>query len=100
IVARDELLGGKEVEEALEKLNAGVKWFREHKEEAVKYISQELDYEEEDAREWMKAVRFAEDVRGVERGVVEETLETLKKAGVLKDAGRPLEEWVGMIKER
>ncbi|KAL8965803.1 MAG: hypothetical protein Q9197_006321 [Variospora fuerteventurae] len=100
IVARDELLGGKEVEEALEKLNAGVKWFREHKEEAVKYISEELDYEEEDAREWMKTVRFAEDVRGVERGVVEETLETLKKAGALMDAGRPLEEWVGMIKER
>ncbi|KAI4092327.1 MAG: hypothetical protein LQ348_006512 [Seirophora lacunosa] len=100
IVARNEVVGGKEVEKALDKLNAGVKWFQEHEEEAVRYISEELDYEEEDAREWMKTVRFAEDVKGVESEVLEKTVATLKKAGVLGDAGRPVEEWVGSIKGR
>ncbi|KAI4197054.1 MAG: hypothetical protein LQ346_003087, partial [Caloplaca aetnensis] len=99
IVARKDLVGSREVEEVLEKLNQGIKWFREHEEEAVRYISRELDYEEADAREWMKGVRFADDVRGVRRSVLERTVETLKKAGVLVGEGRKLEEWVGSMRD-
>ncbi|KAL8936731.1 MAG: hypothetical protein Q9216_004772 [Gyalolechia sp. 2 TL-2023] len=99
IVARSSLIGGRELEEVFEKLNAGVRYFKEHGEEAVRYISSELDYGEDDAREWMRGVRFAEDVRGVRRGVLGKTVESLKKAGVLGESGREMEEWVGIWKE-
>ncbi|KAL6704404.1 hypothetical protein ACN47E_008256 [Coniothyrium glycines] len=72
-----------ELEDALQKINRGVKHFEENQEEAVRYISTKLDYSEEDAREWLKTVRFAQDVRGVDRDVVDKTVTILQKAGVL-----------------
>lgn len=83
IVARAEIVGDERLEEVLEKLNLGVRYFEEHKEEAVRYISTELDYSAEDAREWLKTVKFAQDVRGVRASVVQETVTVLEKAGVL-----------------
>lgn len=53
----------------------------------MKYISTELDYSEEDAREWLKTVKFANGVKGVDVGVVEKTVGILKKAGVLNESG-------------
>ena len=47
------------------------------------YISTKLDYSEEDAREWLKTVEFAKDVRGVDKVVVDKTVGILQKAGVL-----------------
>ena len=67
----------------ISKLNLGVKYFNRHHDEAVEYISSNLDYSEEDARNWLGTVRFAEDVKGVERGIVERVVGTLRKAGVL-----------------
>ncbi|KAL8827165.1 MAG: hypothetical protein Q9170_007123 [Blastenia crenularia] len=99
IVARDEFVGSSDLEEVLEKVNKGIRYFGENGEEAVRYISQELDYEEEDAREWMKGVRFAEDVKGVKRGVVERTVDALKKAGVVGERGKGVEECVGIWRE-
>ena len=84
IVARPEVIGDERMEEMLEKVNLGVEYFEEHQEEAVGYISTELDYSAEDAREWLQTVRFAEDVRGVRASVVQETVAVLKKAGVLE----------------
>ena len=49
----------------------------------MEYISTELDYSAEDAREWLATVRFAGDVRGVKGSVVRETVGVLQKAGVL-----------------
>jgi len=72
-----------ELEDVLEKINKGVKHFEENQEEAVQYISTQLDYSEEDAREWLKTVRFAKDVKGVEKQVVDKTVGILQKAGVL-----------------
>ena len=83
IVARPDVIGDERMEEMLEKLNLGIKYFEEHNEEAVEYISSELDYSAEDAREWLKTVRFAGDVRGVRGSVVLETAKVLEKAGVL-----------------
>lgn len=83
IVARPDVVGDERMEEALEKLNLGIKYFGEHQVEAVEYISTELDYSAEDAREWLKTVKFAEDVSGVRASVVQETVTVLKKAGVL-----------------
>jgi ABC-type nitrate/sulfonate/bicarbonate transport system substrate-binding protein len=72
-----------ELEDVLSKINKGVKHFEENQEEAVQYISTKLDYSEEDAREWLKTVRFAQDVRGVDAEVVDKTVGILQKAGVL-----------------
>ena len=71
------------LDDFMEKLNSGIEYFNGHKDEAVTYISTELDYSKEDAQEWLKTVRFARNVRGVKRGMIDAVVETLKKAGVL-----------------
>jgi hypothetical protein len=87
IVAATALVDGDKldprVDDLLDRLNAGIKHFNEHQEEAVAYISTELDYSEEDAREWLKTVRFPERTQGVDLEVVVSTVDTLCKAGVL-----------------
>lgn len=90
IVARDEVLEKRkeELEEVFEKVDQGVRYFEENGEEAVGYISGELDYSEEDAREWLGKVRFAHGVRGVIGEVIGRTIETLRKAGVVEGGVR------------
>lgn len=83
------------IEDFFEKLNKGIRYFEESQEEAVRYISTELDYEEADATKWLETVKFARDVRGVDVGVVKKTVETLARAGVL--AGQEKEEGRRMI---
>lgn len=75
-----------ELEDVLAKINKGVKHFEANQAEAVQYISTKLDYSEEDAKEWLKTVRFASDVRGVDMEVVNKTVSILQKAGVLGDS--------------
>lgn len=72
-----------ELEDVLAKINKGIEHFENNTEEAVMYISTKLDYSEEDAREWLKTVEFAKDVRGVDKVVVDKTVGILQKAGVL-----------------
>lgn len=79
--------GDERLQDLFLKLDAGIKHFEENVEEAVTYISTELDYSEEDAREWLKTVQFAGATEGVDVGVVESTIATLKKAGVLGENG-------------
>jgi hypothetical protein len=71
--------------DVFKKLDQGVKYFEEHEEEAIKYISTELDYSAEDAAEWMRTVRFAKKTEGVDIEVIQECINILKKAGVLKE---------------
>ncbi|KNG49325.1 hypothetical protein TW65_03933 [Stemphylium lycopersici] len=71
-----------ELEHAMDKINKGVRHFEENQEEAVRYISTKLDYSEEDAREWLKTVRFAKDVKGVDKAVVDKTVRILQKADI------------------
>ncbi|KAK4183783.1 hypothetical protein QBC35DRAFT_507332 [Podospora australis] len=94
----DETKVDERVEDLLEKLNQGIKHFNEHQDEAVKYISTELDYSEEDAREWLKTVRFPERTQGVDLKVVNGTVEILQKAGVLS-AGSGIQP-EGMVAKR
>lgn len=75
------------VRDLFEKLDRGIAHFRANQEEAVKYISTNLDYSEEDAREWLKTVTFVENTEGVEAKVVENCVSILQKAGVL-EAGK------------
>lgn len=82
-----------------DKLDQGIKYFNENKEEAVKYISTELDYSEEDAREWMKTVRFPTRTEGVDATVITNTVEVLQKAGVLS-ADKGMEPRVMVARQR
>ena len=70
-------------------------YFNDHQDEAVKYISTELDYSEEDAREWLKTVKFAKETKGVDVSVIEKTMEILRKAGVLGDDGMKATQMIG-----
>ncbi|KAL8693726.1 MAG: hypothetical protein Q9224_003701 [Gallowayella concinna] len=83
IVARNPFINTPQLNSVLEKVNLGIGYFKQHEDEAVKYISTKLDYEEDDAREWMKTVRFPTDVRVVEKSVVRGTVDVLQKAGVV-----------------
>lgn len=87
IVASTKLENNGRLEDLFEKIDKGVAYFNGHEDEAVKYISTELDYSEEDATEWLKTVRFATQVKGVDVKVIESTVDILKKAGVLGDDG-------------
>ena len=71
-----------------ESMNKGLVYFGDHTDEALDYISTHLDYSKEDAEEWLKTVRFAQDVRGAKIGTISKTIEILKKAGVI-DGGSP-----------
>lgn len=69
-------------------LNKGIAHFEKNKEEAVEFISENLDYSKEDAREWLKTVKFNEEV-GVAPidwdNLIHKTSALLKLAGVLQD---------------
>ncbi|KAK7959533.1 uncharacterized protein PG986_004387 [Apiospora aurea] len=79
-LAQDERL-----QDLFQKLDQGVKYFGEHQDEAVEYISTALDYSKEDATEWLKTVQFATETAGVNVEVVENCISILRKAGVLKE---------------
>ena len=94
IAARDPT--DKALETIAEKINEGVRHYREQPEEAVEYISSTMHYSREDAREWMMTVRFSDDVRGVDPGVVDDTANILRKAGVLDERGGGSEHMVAI----
>lgn len=79
------------LEELFTSLDKGIEYFEANKDENVKYISTSLDYSEEDAREWLKTVKFAKNTKGVDVGVIQKTVQTLQKAGVLGQDGTKAE---------
>ncbi|KAK3110581.1 hypothetical protein LTR53_014979 [Teratosphaeriaceae sp. CCFEE 6253] len=97
IVARDPQ--DERLSTMLEKMDDGVRWYRGHGEEAVEHITSTMRYSKEDAEAWMGTVRFADGVRGVERGVVDETLAVLRKAGVLGEAAGGSENMIAIKRE-
>lgn len=99
IVARDDKELEGRLPEVFEKLNQGVEYFLSHQEEAVTYISSELDYSKEDAREWLKTVRFSADVKGVREETIRKAIGVLKKAGVIgNDKNFKAESMIGILR--
>ncbi|KAG8669723.1 hypothetical protein FPOAC2_09064 [Fusarium poae] len=74
------------VKDLFAKLDQGIKHFNENQEESVAYISSSLGYMEPDAREWLKTVRFPTKTEGVRPEVVQNTVNILRKAGVLAES--------------
>ncbi|ERT00946.1 hypothetical protein HMPREF1624_02180 [Sporothrix schenckii ATCC 58251] len=87
IVASTAVVGSPDKEVQLQdlfsKLDQGIAHFNANPEESVKYISTALDYSEEDAREWLKTVRFPKNTSGVSLPTIENCISILQKAGVL-----------------
>ncbi|EOD45760.1 putative abc-type nitrate sulfonate bicarbonate transport systems periplasmic components-like protein [Neofusicoccum parvum UCRNP2] len=94
IVARDPQ--DKRMQTMSDAINKGIQHYKENQQEAIEYISTELDYSAEDAKEWTKTVKFAEEVRGVDPRVVEKTIDILNKAGVLDASKCGVEEMVAI----
>ena len=88
--------GDERVKMMLGKIDEGVRYYREHREEAIGHITGTMEYSRSDAEEWMGTVEFAKDVKGVETGVVDRTIEVLRKGGVLDEMAGRGEEMVGI----
>ena len=76
-------------------INKGISHFWAHKQEAVDYVSTQLDYSRDDARDWLNTVEFATDVKGVKKETIDKTIEVLTKAGVIDGAGKASKEMIG-----
>lgn len=77
-----------EIQKFLGAVNKGIAFFLANPEAAVEHISTHLNYSAEDAREWLKTVKFNEEIGKKEidwSRVVENTASVLKTAGVLTD---------------
>lgn len=70
----------------LKSVDEGIDYFNNNHEEAVNYISTNLDYSAEDARAWLKTVEFVKNSEGVNPEVVSKTIDILKSAGALTES--------------
>jgi hypothetical protein len=74
----------------------GIRYFYDNIDEGIAYIAANLGYTADDARGWLKTVEYVTNASKVDRFVIEETVNVLQKAGVVK--GEPLVESL-VIKE-
>ncbi|KAK5119885.1 hypothetical protein LTR85_007211 [Meristemomyces frigidus] len=95
ITARD-TADKQQLKEMADKISKGVQYYLEHPEEAVEHITSTMKYSKEDAEAWMETVRFADNVHGVDPGMVDNTADLLRKAGVLKEAAGGSEHMVAV----
>jgi hypothetical protein len=93
IVARE--VEDEKLRTLFESMNKGIKHFRENQDEAVDYISGNLDYSAEDAREWLKTVEFVDDTSEVGVDDIKQTIDILGKAGVIDASSSPIHDMVG-----
>jgi hypothetical protein len=77
--------GDKRLQSFLTSVNKGIQHFSENTEESVRWIASNLDYTDEDAREWLNGVKFVEDTRVVEQEMVDKVVGILTAAGVVKE---------------
>lgn len=73
----------------LNSVNKGISYFLANSDAAVEHILTHLNYTADDAREWLKTVKFNEQIGKKEidwECVVEKTASVLKTAGVLTDS--------------
>lgn len=74
-----------DIDAVLKTVNEGIAYYHANHDEAIKEIHTNLDYSKEDAEAWSETVEYPKDVRVVDPELVKKTVETLQKAGLLKD---------------
>lgn len=86
IVAKTELVSDSRVSAFLNGVNQGIAHFNAHPDQAVTSIAESkmMEYSREDAEEWMKTVKFADDATKVDLETIQKTIYILKKSGVIK----------------
>ena len=94
IVAQNEK--DERLKDMFDKIDKGIEYFEKHRDEAVEYISTQLDYSAEDAREWLKTVEFATDAMVVKQETIDKTIEILRKAGVIEGPDIRAKDMIGM----
>ncbi|ORY78998.1 hypothetical protein BCR37DRAFT_370255 [Protomyces lactucae-debilis] len=86
ITASSTLLERKaEVTSLLEAINEGIVYFLEHYDEGIEHIHTNLDYSKEDAEAWFKTVKYPSDVKLLDEAMIDDTIKTLRKAGLMTD---------------
>jgi hypothetical protein len=81
IVARDS--SDKSLPSLLESISQGISMFQEKQDEAVEFISTNLDYSADDARAWLKTVKFSDDITDPVEEDLKKAYNILMKAGVI-----------------
>lgn len=61
---------------------------------AVEFVSETFGQKPEDVREWLKSVKWEQDLAQVSEGVLKTTLVTLEKAGVVMDSSYKIGDFV------
>lgn len=87
----------KEVSAFLEALQPYVRKFDSEESRAgpaVEFVSKTFGQQPEDVKEWLKSVKWEHNLDEVSEGVLKTTLETLEKAGVVKDAKYDIKDFV------
>ncbi|KAG7739001.1 hypothetical protein KL930_003241 [Ogataea haglerorum] len=94
------IVSGRSVEQEhvssfLKAVQQGIEYYNNHKDEAAKYIADHLDYSYEDAKEWQKTVKFADNVEEIdfEKDILG-TKSVLKTAGVVQNDGSETDEQI------
>jgi ABC-type nitrate/sulfonate/bicarbonate transport system substrate-binding protein len=70
--------------EFLSGVTKGIEYFHSHIEEGIAYIAENLGYTAQDARDWLKTVEHVKDASRVDPSVIQNTVNILQKAGVVK----------------
>ncbi len=95
INARSELVSNarEQLDGFIKAIELGIDYFNKNQQEAIEYIYTNLDYSEEDAKEWIKTVEFNEGKVGTVNWetVVENTSKVLVEAGVLEESSDLIE---------
>lgn len=79
----------------VDSVNKGIQHFQENPDKATAYIAANLDYSEDDAKAWLKTVKFNESLGQSEidwESVVNNTSQVLKTAGVLTDSDQVIQQ--------
>lgn len=75
-----------DVKKFLLAVNEGIEYFNAHHDEAVSHIIANLDYNEQDARAWLKTVEFVPNTLEVnQQKILHNTISILKSAEVLEE---------------
>lgn len=84
------------LEDMAQKINQGVEHLRANRKETVEHITSTMEYSKADAVAWRVTVKYPDNVRGVDVGVIQKTIELLQKASVLDENCTSAGEMVGI----
>lgn len=89
VTARTGILGSEDLKSFLEGTTKGINYFNENPEKAIKWITSNLDYTEDDARAWLSTVNFGDPLH-IDPQIISKTVDVLKYAANLPEGAEKL----------